>query len=256
MLLAVDVGNSHMVIGLFAQRELRCHWRVKTDSSCTVDELAAMFHGLFAMEGRQFGEVDGVVIASVVPPMALTWGAFTAKYLRCDPLMVTNAIKTGMEIRLDNPAEVGADRIVNAVAAYQEYQSPLVIVDFGTAITLDCVSGDGAYLGGAIAPGMAISLEALGSRTAKLPRVDISSPPPNAIGTNTIDAIKSGILFGYAGMIEGLIKRIRVQMAPEKPRVIATGGMASLIAPYTEAIEAVDPMLTLKGLQILHEQNR
>lgn len=254
MLLAVDVGNSHMVIGLFAGRELRCHWRMKTDASCTVDELAALFHGLFAMEKVVFADIDAIAIASVVPPMALTWSAFTDKYLHCDPLMVTNAT-AGIEIRTDNPAEVGADRIVNAVAAYKEYQNALIIVDFGTAITLDCVSGDGAYLGGVIAPGMAISLEALGTRTAKLPRVDISAPPPNAIGTNTIDAIKSGILYGYAGLIEGLIKRIRVQMAPEKPRVIATGGMANLIAPYTEAIEAVDPMLTLKGLQILHEQN-
>lgn len=254
MLLAVDVGNSHMVIGLFAGRELRCHWRMKTDASCTVDELAALFHGLFAMERLTFADIDAIAIASVVPPMALTWSAFTSKYLHRDPLMVTSAT-AGIEIRTDNPAEVGADRIVNAVAAHKEYASALIIVDFGTAITLDCVAGDGAYLGGVIAPGMAISLEALGSRTAKLPRVDISAPPPNAIGTNTIDAIKSGILYGYAGLIEGLIKRIRVQMAPEKPRVIATGGMASLIAPYTEAIEAVDPMLTLKGLQILHEQN-
>lgn len=255
MLLAVDVGNSHMVIGLFSGRELRCHWRVKTDASCTVDELASLFHGLFVMENARFDQVKAVVIASVVPPMALTWGAFTGKYLHAEPLMVTNRITTGIEIRTDNPAEVGADRIVNSVAAFAEYQSPLIIVDFGTAITLDCVAGDGAYIGGVIAPGMSISLEALGSRTAKLPRVDISTPPPNAIGTNTIDAIKSGILFGYAGLIEGLIKRIKAQMAPDKPRVIATGGMAALIAPYTEAIEAVDPMLTLKGLQILHARN-
>ncbi len=255
MLLAVDVGNSHMVIGLFAGRDLRCHWRMKTDASCTVDELAALFHGLFAMEKLAFADIRAIAIASVVPPMALTWKAFTAKYLHCEPLMVTSAT-AGIAIRTDNPAEVGADRLVNAVAAYHEYHGPLIIVDFGTAITFDCVAADGAYLGGVIAPGMAISLEALGSRTAKLPRVDISTPPPQAIGTNTIDAIKAGILYGYAGLIEGLIKRIQAEMAPAKARVIATGGMAALIAPYTEAIEAVDPMLTLKGLQILHEQNQ
>lgn len=256
MLLAVDVGNSHMVIGVFEKEQIRCHWRVKTDQSSTVDELASLFHGLFAMESIAFNNITGIVIASVVPPMELAWAEFTQKHLNVTPLLVNHDIKTGITIKTDNPAEVGADRIVNSVAAFEQYRTALIIVDFGTAITLDCVSAKGEYLGGAIAPGLSISLEALGSRTAKLPKVDISSPPTNAIGANTIDAIKSGILYGYAGLIEGLIKRIKDQLKPEMPKVIATGGMAQLIAPYAESIETVEPMLTLKGLRLLYERNQ
>lgn len=256
MLLAVDVGNSHMVIGVFENEQLRCHWRVKTDQSSTVDELGSLFHGLFAMEGIYFDDITGIIIASVVPPMELAWAEFTQKHLTVSPLLVNDNINTGIKIKTDNPAEVGADRIVNSVAGFEQYNTALIIIDFGTAITLDYVSSKGEYLGGIIAPGLSISLEALGSRTAKLPRVDISSPPPNAIGTNTIDAIKSGILYGYAGLIEGLISRIKDQVEPEKPKVIATGGMAKLIAPYTQSIETVEPMLTLKGLRLLYERNQ
>jgi len=256
MLLAVDVGNSHMVIGVFDDKQLRCHWRVKTDPASTVDELASLFHCLFIMEDIRFSDISGVIIASVVPPMQFAWASFTRKYLNAAPLLVDNKLDTGIPILIENPAEVGADRIVNSVAGYAKYGTALIIVDFGTAITLDCVSVRGEYLGGVIAPGLAISMEALGSRTSKLPRVDISTPPAHAIGTNTVDAIKSGILYGYAGLIEGLIKRIREQMAPETPKVIATGGMAGLIAPYTESIETVEPMLTLEGLRLLYERNR
>lgn len=256
MLLAVDVGNSHMVIGVFEKEQLRCHWRIKTDQSSTVDELASIFHGLFAMENIAFNEITGIIIASVVPPMELAWAEFTQKHLNVSPLLVNDSINTGITIKTDNPAEVGADRIVNSVAAYERYKTALIIVDFGTAITLDCVSSKGEYLGGAIAPGLSISLEALGSRTAKLPKVDISSPPPNAIGTNTIDAIKSGILYGYAGLIEGLISRIKEQIKPGTPKIIATGGMAKLIASYAQSIETVEPMLTLEGLRLLYERNQ
>ncbi len=260
MLLAIDVGNSHTVIGLFDGVRLRCRWRLSTNRGDTVDELAARLHVLFAMENATFGQVSGVIIASVVPPMAATWSSFTRHRLGLDlnvkPLVVDNRLKSGIRVVTDHPAEVGADRLVNAAAAYHRYHCPLIVVDFGTAITLDCISAAGEYLGGTITPGVAISLDALNQRTAKLPRVDINAPPSHPIGTNTVEAIRSGILYGYAGMIEGLVRRIKAQMAPEKPKVIATGGMAELIAPHAPLIEAVDPLLTLEGLRLIHERNR
>ncbi|MFU8819857.1 MAG: type III pantothenate kinase [Desulfurivibrio sp.] len=259
MLLAIDVGNSHTVIGLFDGARLRCRWRLGTDRGITVDELAVRLHVLFAMDNATLGQISGVIIASVVPPMASTWSAFTRKYLglevEINPVVVDNRLDSGIRVATDQPAEVGADRLVNAAAAYRDYQCALIIVDFGTAITLDCVSAAGEYLGGTITPGVAISLDALNQRTAKLPRVDIATPPRRPIGSNTVEAIRSGILYGYAGMIEGLVRRIREQMAPEKPKVIATGGMAELIAPYAPVIEEVDPLLTLKGLQLIYERN-
>ncbi|HSH12638.1 MAG TPA: type III pantothenate kinase [Desulfurivibrionaceae bacterium] len=202
------------------------------------------------------GGVTGVIIASVVPPIQGAWTTMARKYFGTEPLKVDRHLKSSIHVKTDNPVEVGADRIVNAVAGFERYHTALIIVDFGTAITFDCVSGQGEYLGGAIAPGLGISLEALGSRTAKLPRVDISTPPPHAIGTNTVDAIKSGILLGYGGMVEELVRRICLEMAPEVPTVIATGGMAGLIAPYAPSIKAIMPMLTLEGLLLLHERNR
>ncbi|MDH5523401.1 MAG: type III pantothenate kinase [Desulfobulbaceae bacterium] len=256
MLLAVDVGNTHMVIGVFENNSLRCHWRVKTDKSNTVDELASLFHGLFIMENILFEEISSVIISSVVPVMQAAWSEFATRYLKTTPLVVGHNVETGIKVCIDNPREVGADRIVNAVAAYAEFKTALIIVDFGTAITWDCVSAKGEYLGGIIAPGLSISMEALAGRTAKLPQVDISTPPSKAIGTNTVAAIKSGILFGYGAMVDGLIKRIRKELTPDIPLTIATGGMARLIAPYADAIDHVDPMLTLKGLRILHERNR
>jgi type III pantothenate kinase len=256
MLLAVDVGNTHMVIGIYQGREIRCHWRVKTDKGNTVDEIAAIFHGLFAMEEIFFNEISAIIISSVVPAMQSAWSLFARQYLHLDPLLVGRNVTVDMPVLLDNPQEVGADRLVNSIAGFDQYAAALIIADFGTAITLDCVSAKGEYLGGVIAPGLSISLEALANRTAKLPQIDISIPPAKTIGTNTGDAIRSGILFGYGGMIDGLVSRIKKELLPDIPKVIATGGMAGLIAPYSEAIEAVDPMLTLKGLQLLHERNR
>ncbi|HLD47799.1 MAG TPA: type III pantothenate kinase [Desulfobaccales bacterium] len=256
MLLAVDIGNTHMVIGVFTGQKLRCHWRVKTGKSSTVDELAAIFHTLFTMEGLRFNDISDTIISSVVPTMQAAWAAFATRYLNTTPLVIgSDTLQTGMPVLIDNPAEIGADRLVNAVAAYDRFKCALIVVDFGTAITWDCVSAAGEYLGGAIAPGLSIAMEALGSRTAKLPQVDISIPPDSAIGTNTVAAIKSGILFGYGGMVDGLIRRLREQMDPELPQSVATGGMANLIAPYTTSIDHVDPMLTLTGLQLLHERN-
>lgn len=260
MLLAIDVGNSHTVIGLFDGLRLRCQWRVGSNQTVTVDELAARLHTLFAMENVTFGHISDMVIASVVPPMTSTWSRFAGRFLGQDlevaPLVVSHELDCLVRIELAHPAEIGADRLVNAAAAYQQHRDALIVIDFGTAITLDCISADGDYLGGTITPGIAIALEAMAQRTAKLPRVNIAVAPAAAIGTSTVEAIRAGVLFGYAGMIEGLVRRVGAQMAPARPRVIATGGMAELIAPYTEVIDEVAPLLTLEGLRLIHERNR
>lgn len=255
MLLAIDVGNSQTVCGVFNNSDLVSHWRLKTDREKTADELAARFHALFSMQNLRFKDIAGVIIASVVPTQQQAWQEFSNRYTNCSPLLVNGqSLETGIKIVTDNPAEVGADRIVNAVAAYEQYGKSAIVVDFGTAITFDCISSRGEYLGGAILPGMSISLDALASRTAKLPRIDISSPPQKAIGANTVDAIKSGLLFGYGAMVDGLIKKLSAEFT-ETPKVIATGGMSELIGAYTESIQIIDPMLTLKGLYLLHEKN-
>ncbi|MDT8334990.1 MAG: type III pantothenate kinase [Desulfurivibrionaceae bacterium] len=255
MLMAVDVGNTHTVLGLYKGETLICHWRVRTELTNTADELAATIHGLFALKHIDFNDISRMVLASVVPPIQSAWRNLAMDLFSFEPLEISSHLDTGLTIKTDNPAEVGADRIVNAVAAFDKYATPLIIVDFGTAITFDCVSAKGEYLGGIIAPGLSISLDALGQRTAKLPRVDITVTPARAIGTNTIDAIRSGVLFGYGGLVEELIARITGEMAPAKPKVIATGGMAALIAPHAPSIEVVEPMLTLEGLRLLHARN-
>lgn len=256
MLLAVDIGNSHMVLGLFKDKTLVCDWRMQTNRSTTSDELAARLQGLFQLKNRRLAEITGVIIGSVAPPLESVWCNLAKKYLHCEPLLVTGGkIDAGIAIVTDNPGEVGADRIINSVAAYSRYKKALIIVDFGTAITLDCVSSKGEYIGGAIAPGLGISFDALINQTAKLPRIDISSPPRHPIGTNTEAALKSGLLYGFGGLVEGLISRIAQQFHPEIPKVIATGGMAGVIAPFAPSIESVEPILTLEGLQIIHARN-
>lgn len=255
MLMAVDVGNTHTVIGLFEKETLICQWRVRTELTNTADELAATLHGLFALKHIKFTDISNVVLASVVPPIQAAWRNLSMNLFSFEPLKISRHLDTGLKILTDNPAEVGDDRIVNSVAAFDKYASALIIVDFGTAITFDCVSARGEYLGGIITPGLSISLDALSRRTAKLPRVDITAAPTQAIGTNTVNAIKSGIMFGYGGLVEELIKRIKAEMDPETPKIIATGGMAPLIAPHAPSIEAVEPMLTLEGLRLLHERN-
>lgn len=254
MLLAIDIGNSHTVIGIFDNNTIRHHWRIQTNRQHTADEIAVIVHGLFAMAKFAAGSIHGLILASVVPQLNGNWLAF-ARTLTADPILIDHQTTTGIPIRIDNPAEVGADRIVNAAAGYHRYQQALIIVDFGTAITFDCVSAQGEYLGGAIAPGMGIAIEALGSKTAKLPRVDINIPPPPAIGTNTVAAIQSGILYGYGGLVEGLIQRLKAAFTQgQVPRVIATGGMAKLIAPYAPSLEAIEPNLTLEGLRLIHDR--
>lgn len=257
MLLAIDVGNSHTVIGLFQDKTLLYHWRIRTDRNATPDELATLLHELFTIKEQHFTMVTGFIIGSVVPTMQAAWRDLASSYLQCGAIEVDGTkLDTGIAILLDNPAEVGADRIINAVAAFDQFKEPLIIIDFGTAITFDCVSAQGEYIGGVITPGMGISMDALASRTAKLPKVDISTPPEKVIGTSTETAIKSGFLYGFGSMVEGLVSRLQKEFAPAVPQVIATGGMAQLIAPYAPSIQSVDPLLTLKGLFILYERNR
>nr|MBF0221074.1 type III pantothenate kinase [Desulfobulbaceae bacterium] len=252
MLLAIDIGNSHTVIGLFANGKLTNSWRVQTDKNATADEISASIFSLFALRQCQISNVTGLIISSVVPQLKTPWLGFTNN-LQLSPVFVDNTTDTGITIRLNNPSEVGADRLVNAAAGFKKYNSALIIIDFGTAITFDCVSEKAEYLGGAITPGIAIALEALGTRTAKLPRVDINVAPPPPIGTSTVSAIQSGMLYGYGGLIDGLVNRLKTSFT-STPLVLATGGMAQLIAPYSDTIEQIEPLLTLEGLQLIYDR--
>jgi len=253
MLLAIDIGNSHTVIGLFAKNKLSHSWRIQTYRKATADELSAQVFNLFALEQCQISSVTGLIISSVVPQLKNSWLGFADK-LGLVPTFVDSTTDTGIKILLDNPDEVGADRLVNAAAGISKYEGPLIIIDFGTAITFDCVSEHGEYMGGAITPGLAIALEALGKHTAKLPRVDINVAPPQPIGTTTVAAIQSGILYGYGGLVDRLVNRLQASFTT-KPKVLATGGMAQLIAPYAETIEHLEPILTLEGLYLIYERS-
>ncbi len=263
MLLAIDIGNSHTVIGLIKDDQVVGQWRFKSDRDRTDDELAIHCHGLFSMIGVKISEISGIIIASVVPSLETSWSSYCRKYLsanlECPPLLVSaENIKKSIQIKTDNPEEVGADRLVNAIAAWQKYQCNLVIIDFGTAITFDCVSAGCEYLGGAILPGIAIALDALSSRTAKLPSIDVNVGPERVIGTNTVQAMKSGILHGYGALVDGMTQKICQEMgcSGDELKVIATGGMAHLIAPYAQSIDELEPLLTLNGLHFLHNQQQ
>lgn len=254
MLLAIDVGNTNAVFGLYRGEDLLDTWRLATRHETTGDEYGIILRQFFAISGHAIGDVQAIAIASVVPPTLQPLTEMCERYFKRRPLVVGPGIKTGISIFYDNPREVGADRIVNAVAAYEKYKSAVVVVDFGTATTFDCVSERGEYLGGVIAPGIGISVEALFQRASKLPRVELVRPK-QVIGKNTVHSMQSGIVFGYVGLVDGIVERIsREYKSP--PRVIATGGLAHLIADESATIEGVDENLTLDGLRILHERNR
>lgn len=253
MILAVDVGNTHTVLGLLEGDRIAGHWRVSTDPALTADELRVKIDGLLALDGHALAEVDRVVIASVVPPLTLAWEALSERATGKRPMTVGPGLKTGLPIRYDNPGEVGADRIVNALAAIATLGAPVIVVDFGTATTIDVVAADGAYIGGVIAPGVETSAGALFDRAARLSAVDLE-PPERVIGSNTRAAIQAGLLLGEAVMVDGLVARVREELGAHAP-VIATGGLAEKMAPLCDSIELVDTDLTLRGLALLYARN-
>jgi type III pantothenate kinase len=253
-LFCVDVGNTNVVMGLYAGEKLATHWRIATDHQKMADEYAMLILDLFERSGQAPAAVEGIIVASVVPPLVGIFDKLCRRYFGLPALMVDGVVQTGVRILLDSPGEAGADRVVNTVAAFHRYGGPACVVDLGTATTFDLISAEGDYLGGAIAPGIGIAAEALFQRTAKLPRIDLVRPP-SAIGKNTVQAMQSGLLFGYVGLVEGLVARFRAELGPET-KVIATGGLAPLIAAETEVIDTVDPWLTLEGLRLIWEMNQ
>lgn len=254
MIIVIDVGNTNTVLGLYADDKLVAHWRLSTDRRRTADEYGVMLTHLFEHSNFALGDVSAAVIGSVVPPVNTTLEAACRMYLGVEPLVVGPGVKTGIVIKYDNPKEVGADRIVNAIAAFERYGGPLIVVDFGTATTFDVISAGGEYLGGAIAPGIAISTEALFQHAAKLPRIELVRPR-TVIGKNTIASMQSGIIFGFAGQCDELIRRVEEELG-EQTCVVATGGLADLIAGESREIDKVDPFLTLEGLRLVYVRNR
>jgi len=254
VLLAIDVGNTHTVIGVYEGDRLVRHWRVLSDPGRTADEYGVLLWNLYRASELPIPSRTDIIVCSVVPPMTKVVEDLCRDYFHSEPLIVGPGVKTGMPILYDNPKEVGADRIVNAVAAYERYHDVCIVVDFGTATTFDCISGRGEYLGGVIAPGLGISLDALVTRTAKLPRVELVRPP-KVVGKNTVHAIQAGIVYGYVSLVDGLVARIRDEIGA-KARVIATGGFATMLAPESATIEAFDEFLTLDGLRLIHRRNQ
>ena len=254
MLLVIDVGNTNMVLGVYKDTELLDHWRISTDRQRTTDEYGVLIRELFYLNDLRADDINAIIISSVVPPVVPTLERMCQRYFGLSPLLIGPGVKTGMDIRYDNPREVGADRIVNAVAAYEKYGGPVIIVDFGTATTFCAVDAKGVYLGGSICPGIGISTEALVQRTAKLPRIELKRTD-SVICRNTIESMQAGVFYGFVGQVEGIVSRMRREL-DMSARVVATGGLAVVIAPATKVIDVVEPMLTLEGLRIIYERNR
>jgi len=254
MLLVININNTNTMLGLFHNQKWIANWRVASDQKKLADEYGILLKSLFDYAGYKWEGIAAVAIASVVPPLTTTFTEMCRRFLKCDPLVVTHEINLGVRVRTDYPAEVGADRILNALATHRLHGSPAIVVDFGTATTFDAISAEGDYLGGAIAPGLGIAAEALFNRTAKLPRIELVAPPA-AIGRNTIHCMQAGLVLGYVGLIEGLVERIRAELGGQA-RVIGTGGLAPVLAKETNVIEVVDQMLTLEGLRLIYELNQ
>lgn len=253
MLLVIDVGNTNIVLGIFKEQELVDHWRVSTDRLRTTDEYGVLIRHLFYLNGVNSEEIDAIIISSVVPPVMPTLERMCQRYFGLTPLVIGPGVKTGMDIKYDNPREVGADRIVNAVAAYEKFGGPVIIIDFGTATTFCAVDKKGTYLGGAICPGIGISTDALVQRTAKLPRIEVVQAE-KVICRNTVESMQAGVFYGFVGQVDGIVTRMRRELDC-KAKVVATGGLAVIVAPATDAIDVVEPMLTLEGLKIIYDRN-
>lgn len=254
MILVFDVGNTNTVIGVYDGDKLLNHWRIRTNPQRTCDEYGILLRSLLENDKLNLKDIKSVVVSSVVPTLMMELEWMSRKFFACRPLIIGPGVKNGLAIKYENPREVGADRVVNAVAAYNKYGGPLIIVDFGTATTFCVVSAKGEYLGGAIAPGIIISTEALVSKAAKLPRVEMQRPR-SLIGKNTVSSMQAGIMYGFVGQVEGIITRMKTEIEGE-PQVIATGGLAAVIARETDVIDKVDEFLTLDGLRLIYEMNR
>lgn len=255
MLLAFDVGNTNIVCGIYRDRQLIEHWRVSTNTLQTADGYAATLGMLFQLKGLRFSDIEDVIISTVVPPIIPILQTMTERYFHVKPILVGPGIKTGMNILYDNPKELGADRIVNAVAVIHKYGGPAIIIDMGTATTFCVINEKGQYLGGSVAPGIGISMEALFQRASKLPRIELKKVP-SCICKNTVSAMQAGIYYGFVGQIDGIVNRIKEELNLPNVSVIATGGLAALVSSGSTTIDIVDPMLTLEGLLILYEKNR